>query len=216
MKEFWSWLKEATWHRLALLFATLILLAAALAYYENRHIIYNKVVPNTMTGDWPLAHPTQESQAILAAFAKRHPQAALITIIDADPERNRRTVVYRHFNNHAVEEFVRAKEATGVDGAGLLYTANDIEANKQVLAINDGQVICDDASKGFFANAFKGVERLVSYSCRVPIPPAAFSVTGWISIHFVAPPELPTEELRQQMLALAMAYYKADILPKLR
>lgn len=215
MKEFWEWLKEATWHKLALLAATLILFGIALAYYENRQVIYNRIVPNQMTGDWPLAYPSEQAQAILAGFAKRHPQAALITIIDADPERNRRTVVYRHFNNRAVEEFVRAREAAGQDGSGLLY-GTDIESNKQVLAINDGQVVCDDASKGFFASAFKGVERLVSYSCRVPIPPAAFNVTGWISIHFVAPPEIPTEELRQQMLALAMAYYKSDILPKLK
>lgn len=216
LNVFLDWLLKAKWTQVLMLLVLSFSGIAAWTVYENRQKVYDRIAQPISSGDWPLEYPEEETQKVFVEFARTHPGVALMSVIDADPVKNKRSVVYRYFNNEAVKSYVSGEEAQGRSGNGLLYGV-DPETNRQTLAIFNAQVSCEDSSKGFFAKIFPDVPKFVGTSCRIPLPPIYGLTTGWISIHIVGTQHSGTDpQFVMELMNLAEAYYKLEILPRQR
>lgn len=211
MKDFFEWLKTATWTKVLIGAVSGSLLIIGYTVWENRQRVYDRVWQPVAKGDWPLQPPGEAGKALLADFSKRYPNVAMIAVVDADPIANTRQAVYRHFNNKALERVIADAEQNGKAPRGLLYGV-DSDSNRLTLAVLNAQVLCEDATKGFFAKTYPESAAMLVTSCRTPLPPIYGMTTGWLSLHFTTKVS-ETPELTMDLLNLAQSYYKAEILP---
>jgi len=205
-------LQHATFKRVGAVSLLLFVFIAALAVYENRNRVYGSVISRT-EGDYVLEPPTDAGKAIVHNFAAKYPNIKMITLIDADPIGNRRIVVHRDFHDITLERIVRAR--TDIDphiGDGVLFSANE-QNNKEVLAVMAGEFLCTpNGPSTAISRAYPGSELLVTYGCRVPLPPAFNKATGWFTIHVDKWPLDNIEQLKVDALSMSLNYYNTEIL----
>jgi hypothetical protein len=208
-----NFLRHLTWKRYWLAFVTVLTGIALYTLFENRQVALERVTPAmaNFNDDIELSPPGPVGQRIIADFARKHPEIALITLIDADPVRNLRLIVYRHFSNDEVKRLVEAAEASGTSGQGPLITSDE-KNNRQVLAILSGEFYCTPVGEGAFGQIFREAATKVTYSCRAPLPPAFGKSTGWFSIHITKwPVDHGFDTLKFDALSMSLNYFNAEI-----
>jgi hypothetical protein len=180
--------------------------------FEQRHVLYSKADLMSTNGDYVITAPSPVGQKLLKDLIAKYPNIAMITIIDADPVTNRRVPVARVFGNKEIQrlfEDVLAKNPKA--GEGPLITA-DANNNAQVYAIMNGEFQCAPNKNTILSNNFPGSDKLVTYSCRVPLPPAFGKATGWFTLQLSTWPEERIESLKVDALSMSLQYYSTEIL----
>lgn len=206
-----EFLKDLTWTKYTLTLVAVISGIALFAVFENRQKVYDRITPHVVTDDMLLEKPSNRGRQIIAELVARHPEIVLVTLIDADPLRNMRRPIYRHFNHSKLEDVIKQQEESGRDGSGPLYTSDESN-NRQMLAIMSGEFFCSPVDEGSFAKMFPGVGEIAKYSCRVPLPPAFGKATGWFSIHISKwPPEHGLDQLKFDALSMSLSYFNVEI-----
>lgn len=182
------------------------------AMYENRQRIYSGILNDPVIGDYKLEHPTNRGKQALDDFVRRDKNIMLLTLIDADPLNNLRIPVYRSYGSEEVKRLIESSGDSRAAGSGPLFNT-DPKNNEQILALMNGEMTCSPVNEGMFARMFDGVDRLVKYSCRVPLPPAFKKATGWFSIHLREMPE-DMAKFKYEALNMSSLYYNMEIEPK--
>ena len=197
--------------RIVLIFILFTILATFLTLFENRQVIYQKADFRKIQGDEIVPPMGKKGENLIRRLMVRYPEIVMASVIDADPISNRRMVVGRVFNNQSLEVIVQKALDRGVNGGGSLIT-DDAEQNRQVLSMLNGEMKCDPAPVGIIFKVFPEARRYVTYSCRVPLPPAFGKVTGWITLHMSAyPPRTGADAFKQESLLLALQYFNEEV-----
>jgi len=206
-----SLIQHITFTRAFAFSIVMIISILSLAIYENRQHVYASVISRT-EGDYILRTPTDNGKQIMQDLATKYPNVALITLIDADPVGNRRKAVYRVYNDKNLEAIMAPPLAINPQiGDGVLFGSNE-QSNREVLAVMTGEFLCAPNRNTILNNAYPGSEKIVSYSCRVPLPPAFNKATGWFTIHLKEWPMSNIEQLKVDALSMSLNYYNTEIL----
>lgn len=210
---------KLTLPRALLSFFIVILVIFCVTIYENRQELFTKtasiVVVNKANpipaGDYGLYAPSPEGAALLDAYLKLHPDIVMLSVLDANQVQNRKTVVYRSFNDPAIKLLVE-KEAlvNPAIGDGALFTT-DPDNNIQVLAILNGEFYCTKPG-GAIVNAFPDIKSTIAYQCRIPLPPAFGKATGWITLDLKGWPPKDYDHFKTEALLLSLEYYNKEVL----
>jgi hypothetical protein len=176
--------------------------------YENRQNIFEKAKAVTMGSDFKVSPPNVEQHAIVMRFMAIHPEIAFMTLIDADPVANRRTVIHRFFNDGSLESYFAKvdKERPG-SGDGPLFSDNE-QNNAQVLAIANGEFLCSETKGGILEKQFPSVAKDIMKSCRVPLPPAFRKSGGWFAMHLKADKDMAA--LKTDALTMSFLFFEAS------
>lgn len=210
MKYIIEFLKLITWQKYLMMLLTAVSALVLWMVYENRTVLY-PTFP-MVQGSYTLGMPNEASRKLIEDFVKKYPEVGLLTVIQADPVANRRSPVYRHFNSDDVKKSIESSYATGKDGSGPLFSADQV-SNEQVLSVLSGELRCEPVTEGMFAKLFPDLAAgAIVHSCRVPIPPSFSLVGGWIAIHLKTwPPRGQLDAFKQDALILALNYYKSEL-----
>lgn len=213
LEKIMQWLTTLTWPKLALALVAVTSGITMYTLYENRQKVFEfQTGARGQADDFELMAPTKDGKAIFEAFLKLHPEVAYIALVDANPLSNRRITVARFYNDKEIQGIIEnATRDTPSLGDGPLLTADPI-LNKQVLAILAGEFYCDPAKDGVIAKVFPEAAKRLSYTCRVPLPPAFNKATGWLAIHLNKWPSDDLEKFKIDALTLSLSYYNAGIL----
>lgn len=208
--------KHLTWLRLILYVVAVVFAISAYTVWENRQNLFNRasISLNSTVDDFILEPPTKVGQGIIADFMKQHPDVVMLSIFDANPIDNTRTVIYRTFNDPKLRVYIDARVVeTPHVGDGPLFTA-DTENNKHVLAILNGEFGCSDIrTTSMFARAYPEAAERAPYQCRIPLPPSFGKATGWFAIQLAhAPNGDAYEQLKIEALLMSLNYYNLEVL----
>lgn len=198
---------------IARVFLVLLMFFGLLVMYtafEHRHEVYSKAGLK-YDGDYEITPPSDKGRKLVENFMAKYPNIAMITLIDADPISNRRKPVARFFANRELElifDSVLRKNSNAGDGPLLTSSPDN---NAYVLAIMNGEFSCSPNKNTILTNQFPGSEKIVSYSCRVPLPPAYNKATGWFTIQLQKWPDERIEDLKVDALNMSLQYYNLEI-----
>jgi hypothetical protein len=212
-EKVFDWFTTLTWPKYVLSTIAAATVITMVTLYENRQQVFEHRTPG-VTEDFELKQPSKDGVAIFENFLKAHPYVAYISLIDANPITNRRTVVARFYNDEQIKVMIESELADNpTAGDGSLFM-NDPILNKQVLSILAGEFHCDPAKVGVIAKAFPEVAKRLKYSCRLPLPPAFGKATGWITLHLDKWPLDNLDSFKVDALTLSLLYYETDITKK--
>lgn len=206
-----SLLQHVTGKRVFLVLVLFLGLLMMYTAFENRQVLYKESGLGNFEGDYELQKPSIESEKIIKDFMSKYPNIAMISLIDADPINNRRKPVARYFNSPEIESiFAEVLRKNPDAGDGPLVTASP-ESNSQVYAIMNGEFQCAPNQNTILTNQFPGSDKLVAYSCRIPLPPAFNKATGWFTIQLKSWPDAKIEEMKVDALNMSLQYYNHEI-----
>jgi hypothetical protein len=212
-----DFVKHLTWSRLALYVVTATFAISAYTVWENRQNLFNRAGTslNNTVDDFALDAPSKVGVGIVADFMARHPEVAMISVVDANPIANQRIVVYRAFNDRRVQANVEQRLAHNSSvGDGPLFTA-DHDNNKQVLSILNGEFTCSEVRPDSqLATSYPELLPMTPYSCRIPLPPSFGKATGWFSLLMAKPPATGEyyDRLKFESLMMSLNYYNLEVL----
>jgi hypothetical protein len=204
-------LQHVTFPRVLAIGLLFIISMVFIAAYENRQKVYATVISRTV-GDYVLAQPSAKGKQLMQNLVDKYPNIAMISVIDADPISNRRTATYRLFNDSVLESIVKNVLAFHPSAGDSILFGADEKSNKEVLAVMAGEFLCTPNKSTVLTNSFPGSEKIVVYSCRVPLPPAFNKATGWFTLQLKSWPESRIEELKVDALSMSLTYYNTEIL----
>lgn len=210
--KIFEWFTHLTWPKMIISVVAAAMMLTIFTLYENRQRVFDHSATRGYISDFELQKPTKEGAEIFKAYLKLHPEVTYISLMDANPITNKRSVVTRYFNDKEIQNIIESQvRENPTMGDGPLLTA-DPNLNKQVLAILAGEFYCDPAKAGVITRIFPEVAKRLTYSCRVPLPPAFNKATGWITLHLNEWPLTDIEKFKIDALTLSLAYYNQDIL----
>jgi len=205
----WEWFEHLTVHRIGVSALAICVAIGGYVGFENRQRLFDGVRSTGVLGaTFKVTTPSKEQHEIISKFLVLHPEVAFISLLDADPVANRRTIVHRFYNDPVVEEFFKKadKERPG-SGNGPLFTDNEAN-NAQVLAVANGEFMCSEVPGGILEKQFPKIATGIVKTCRVPLPPAFRKAGGWFAMHLRSAPDMAS--LKTDALTTSFLYFEAD------
>lgn len=161
------------------LLTTMALMAYYAYYYAPE--IGDRYLTNIRAKELTVVKPGAQ-KSINSFMSKHHSTAIYLTVMKFNFLANMRAPIYHEFNNDDVKQDV-FKRLNGGDGAIPLFIKDDIENNDQVISIIQGETICNTFSAGGLGRVWPDMVKIFAMSCRVPVPPAAGGVRGYVAVH---------------------------------
>jgi len=161
-------------------------------------IVFNKDDINQFVNLPPI------SQQAVELFMKKHKSVVYLTVLTFKFEKNIRLPIYRSFNSNELKSIIYTR-LDGGDGALPIFIKNDQSNNNQMISIITGEITCDPFTGGGLARVWPDLEKRLTMSCRVPIPPSFGDLIQGYMVAHVAQPLTPyeVEVLKLDLILLA-------------
>jgi len=179
--------------------------------FEHRQLAYDSVTEMKIPteGKYDLKEPNSEQKTLIDDLVKSNPSVIQISVVDADPIKNFRKVLYTRTYDKEFETF-HEKTISGKLPTGPLFST-DQQSNEHIVNLLSGEIRCAPSNEGFYYRMYPEFTRFIKYSCRIPLPPAYGKVTGWLSVHFAEWPLRDFGKTKYDMLNLANDYYLEEL-----
>ncbi len=175
----------------------LVISLAGYTAYEHRNDLFNKVAPPPVAvevkGTSPvLGAPTGPLLADLKEFVDKSRTIIAVQIVDVDLARNTRNPVWNYSRDPNMQamfdDFMKNKP-------GLTpWRGNDPVNNARIDAVVRGDASCTPIAKTNLRVLMPLIESFAHTVCVVGIEPPQGEFTGYLSFHFILPPNEPQQD----------------------
>lgn len=151
------------------------------AFYERRTQILHAVMqPLMIKNTKPIDNSvgiSQEHILLLDHILRNSTSVNSIAVISVKIRENVKQIIHTNVDKNLQEFFAK------IPVTAPLFTEST-EMNNRTVFLMSGNIICMDSTANDIGTIAPGFEKLIPYSCAVPIPPTYGDFSGWIFIGF--------------------------------
>lgn len=202
---------------LATVCVSIMFVAIGILYEARTSIIQRHFLPQVLMATDPIATRlmlSSTSVELVTKFAEAHKEIAVVGVVSVDLPANQRTNVLRVYNDKALEQLVKTREAASAmpyNQVAFPLFSNNVVQNSMISTLLAGEFTCSATESAMFSPSYNLEERLKT-SCRVPIPPFYGRLTGYLVMHSARELSIyETEALKAASLRLSMDLYYTDV-----
>jgi hypothetical protein len=210
--KFW---KSLNWNKLLQLFVLMLLAGSAMAFWENRPVIYTALSVGRFTEaliPLPLSEHTQD---MIKTVVDRSPNIIAVQVVQTDFRLNIRHG--KHFYSDAPElhEDYNRYQLTKVSESPL-FIVGDAVNNDRIINIMEQEFVCVDVPER--------VQKLVPITkkyakqlCSISVPPRYGKMVGWVSLWLTEPLQRDQlAEYKQIARSISDEVYDRDVMKTLK
>lgn len=149
--------------------------------FERKNDIYNAILePLIVKSTKPLLQTFELSDANVEELQKllqNFPAVNSVAVIAIDIRQNTKTVMFK--NSDKKISFILSK----IPDSSPLFTENG-ELNNRTVFLMGGEVQCMVTTKENLGAVIPEIEKIIPFSCAIPIPPTYRDFSGWIFVGF--------------------------------
>lgn len=202
-----------TFKRLALITGLIITGISMFVFFENRGVIFTKVLKNTVEAElivpqWELSDISKDALIYLVNNTK----IVALSIIDVDLKKNRRAVKYRYIKDEILKKEVQLK--TGGTVLPLALFDSDAKNTQQMIAILNNEFKCSNTEDTIYKRIYPSSFNAGTI-CRIAIPPFVGQFAGYMSVGLqkdITSAEI--DSIRLEVSRLAVEIYHRDVIKK--
>ncbi len=188
-----------TWKKIAQLSVCILLIAITWAAYENRQSIYNFIsgerVARTPT---TLRELSQKTKDDIKIDVHKSELIVAIRVVFVDFQRNTRSSVFVYSDINELDITWKTFQTNSVGELPLF--SSDLDSNKAVIDIINGDFICEKYQRDISAKLMPATMKHIDTVCSAGIPPFYGRFMGIVKIYLR---RTPTPEEVDQIRALS-------------
>lgn len=210
-----KFLKFVTWNKLAQLAVLLAMSGAALAFWENRPVIYTAMSVGRFTDALIPIPLSDTTQSMIKQVVDRSSNIVAVQVVQTDFRMNIRHGVHFYSDADELNDDYNRYQKTKVSESPLLITG-DAENNDRIIGIMEQEFVC--------VNIPERVKKLVPVTtkyakqlCSISVPPRYGKMVGWVSLWLAEPLDRgQVAEYKQVARSISDEVYDRDVIKTIK
>lgn len=149
--------------------------------YERRTEIFNSILePLIIKSTEPLPQSfilSESNIESLVSLLQSSPAVNGIAVVSVDIRQNTKTVIYKNADKKINDILSKIPDSSP------LFTDNG-ELNNRTVFLMGGEIHCMVSTEENLGSVLPNLDKLMPFSCAIPIPPTYGDFSGWIFIGF--------------------------------
>lgn len=199
-----------TWKKIIQVFVSVLIIIFSYILYQSRLLSYNYLIDKTSSSTTaPTVKLSSKTQEEIKQVVNGSSLIVGIHVTVVDFQKNTKSYVYYYINDQTALTLYHIYEQSFPTSSPLF--SNDVESNKRLIQLLNGEFICTPFADTPLATAIPGANKYISTLCSNGIPPFFGKFTGVISLYTRQPPTpIEVDQIRAILTNLSATIYIRD------